>query len=64
MAKYVNSTLGVVNVGGQVVAPATEVELGDKTRGLDGLLKTGVLAKAEKPKPQKPPKVDPPLAGE
>jgi len=47
MAKYRNETLGVVNVGGVVIAPKKSADVDDKARGLQKLVKLGVLAKVE-----------------
>lgn len=47
MAQYRNETLGVVNVGGAVIAPKKTAEVDDKARGLQKLVKLGVLAKVE-----------------
>ncbi len=46
MAKYRNETLGVVNVGGVVIAPKKSADVDDKARGLAGLVKRGILVKA------------------
>ncbi|QDP46003.1 MAG: hypothetical protein Unbinned4052contig1001_3 [Prokaryotic dsDNA virus sp.] len=47
MAKYRNETLGVVNVGGAVIAPKKVADLDDKARGLAGLVKRGILVKVD-----------------
>lgn len=50
MSEYRNETLGVVNVGGAVIAPKKTAEVDDKARGLAKLVKGGVLSKiASKP---------------
>lgn len=53
MAKYRNDTLGVVNVGGVVIAPKKAADVDDKARGLAGLVKRGIVTKvASKPAPK------------
>lgn len=46
MSKYRNETLGVVNVGGAVIAPKKTADVDDKARGLAGLVKRGILVKS------------------
>lgn len=50
MTKYVNKTLGVINVGGQFAAPGKTLDVSDKSPGLDRLVKRGLLVKAGQPK--------------
>jgi len=59
MSQYRNETLGVVNVGGAVIAPKKTAEVDDKARGLAGLVKRGIVTKvAAKPAPKQEDKGD------
>lgn len=47
MSQYRNETLGVVNVGGEVIAPKKTADVDDEARGLANLVKSGVLSKVD-----------------
>lgn len=55
MAKYINKSLGVVNVAGQFAAPKQELDVPESSPGLKNLLKAGILEEV-RAKPGRPKK--------